>query len=126
MTVEWAPRAWFYLLSEDIQRAAHSLREQHINEDAFRPGDALEALPRVGAAGLVVLGGDFWLGVSSGPWRPTDENWSFRFRDGESRDETVQRSIAEARAAIERRLGHPDWWVTLVCKEQPEDGEGAA
>ena len=110
------PPAWFLTLPEDLRNRARSLRDQHINEDAFAISDALEALSHLRDVQAVVLGGDFWEQSEHGDLRPAHENWYLSDRRGEALEHRARRSIAEAESQIKARAHRSELRVVLVCK----------
>ena len=105
-------------------RQGVELDSQGLDERAWKPADALKLIDILSSADVAVLGGDVYA-IDNGEIERTYENWYCDAKAGESSDDFVQRSCAEATQYISQlqysKMANS--LVTLVISESLMESE---
>ncbi len=109
------------LLPAELLREVVDLRPQGVDEWGIRLPFAKKVCRLLATSGFAILGGDYWLGTEHG-YEPASEAWSTPKRRGESWQEYVESSLAQAETAIDVRAEYmsdqPAYVVIVSSSEE--------
>lgn len=104
------------LLPPDLLRDVVDLRPYGVDEWAIPVAQAKEACRVLAAAGLAILGGDYWFKLEEG-FEPGFDAWAIGSKGGEAWNDYVASALLQAEQAIDARaprLAGTDAYLVIV------------